>query len=130
MLLKLIQCVLTPEGTKCTFEVVDQCSGSVCVCAIGTDSRPERDIMIDRRFFLCPVCEIRFLTDTLVRAKVLKEARKSRALTYLSIPVVGANVVSLLAELKRHNLMHDGVANMLMANEPLLRRRANEGRCK
>lgn len=65
LLLKLVQGVFTPKRSKCTFEVVDHRPRSVCVCAIGADSRAERDIVIDRRFFLWAVRKVRFLADML-----------------------------------------------------------------
>jgi len=49
------------QTAKPAFEIIDQCSRSVCLSAGRGEAGAEMDVMVDRRWSVCGVGEVGFL---------------------------------------------------------------------
>ena len=62
VLLRSVESILSPESSETAFQVIDQSAWRVSISAICANARSERDVVVDWRFLLTGVREIRLLT--------------------------------------------------------------------
>lgn len=102
--LHFIQSIDLPQTTKSTFQVVYHRSWGEGLGPISTNTRSKVYIMVNNRFLICGVGEIRLLSE--ISSGLVRDTSPKKLIPYLCIPEVRRKVIGALTKLQSNNFVH------------------------